>query len=163
MKTEIEEQYDKIYQYCYFHVHSRVLAEDLTQETFLRFLRRTDGKVNDCSIAGEKQLAYLYVTARNLCTDYFRSCGRERERMTELFTEEKAEESADKMDMAECLALREAVASLQEEWQELVWLRFFEGLSVAATAQILGISRFAVYRRERGALKQLREVLEGKG
>ena len=35
---DIEEQYDKIYRYCYFKLSNQQLAEDITQETFLRFL-----------------------------------------------------------------------------------------------------------------------------
>lgn len=31
----IEKQYDKIYRYCYFKLHNRHTAEDITQETFL--------------------------------------------------------------------------------------------------------------------------------
>ncbi len=34
---DLEEQYDKIYRYCYFKVRRRETAEDITQETFLRF------------------------------------------------------------------------------------------------------------------------------
>ena len=34
---ELEELYDRIYRYCYFHIGRKELAEDLTQETFLRF------------------------------------------------------------------------------------------------------------------------------
>ena len=33
---ELEELYDRIYRYCYFHTGRKELAEDLTQETFLR-------------------------------------------------------------------------------------------------------------------------------
>lgn len=36
----IKEQYDKIYRYCYFKLHNRELAEDITQETFLRYLEK---------------------------------------------------------------------------------------------------------------------------
>lgn len=36
---DIEEQYDKIYRYCYFKLHDMQLAQDITQETFLRFYR----------------------------------------------------------------------------------------------------------------------------
>lgn len=36
MIENIEEQYDKIYRYCYYKVKNRDLAEDITQETFLR-------------------------------------------------------------------------------------------------------------------------------
>ena len=30
----LEDQYDKIYRYLYFHLHDRHTAEDLTQESF---------------------------------------------------------------------------------------------------------------------------------
>ena len=35
---DLEEQYDKIYRYCYYKLHHREKAEDITQEAFLRFL-----------------------------------------------------------------------------------------------------------------------------
>ena len=35
-RREIEEQYDKIYRYCYFKLQKREIAEDITQETFAR-------------------------------------------------------------------------------------------------------------------------------
>ena len=62
MRTDIEENYNKIYKYCFFHVHDRILAEDLTQETFLRALPH----------GMEGELPYLYTVAGNLCTDYYR-------------------------------------------------------------------------------------------
>ena len=34
---DIEEQYDKIYRYCYFKMYDDQIAQDITQETFLRF------------------------------------------------------------------------------------------------------------------------------
>ena len=34
----LEEQYDRIFKYLYYHLHDIHMAEDLTQETFLRFL-----------------------------------------------------------------------------------------------------------------------------
>lgn len=63
---DIEEQYDKIYRYCYFRLHDRQLAQDLTQETFLRFYRQ------DLGLDNGKELPYLYTVARNLCIDEFR-------------------------------------------------------------------------------------------
>ena len=38
VQPDLEEQYDKIYRYCYYRVKDAHLAEDLTQETFLRCL-----------------------------------------------------------------------------------------------------------------------------
>ena len=36
----IQNQNEKIYRYCYFKLHNRELAEDITQETFLRYLEK---------------------------------------------------------------------------------------------------------------------------
>ncbi|MDE6219965.1 MAG: RNA polymerase subunit sigma-24, partial [Lachnospiraceae bacterium] len=63
---DIEEQYDKIYQYCYFRLRSRQAAEDITQETFLRYLEKYQ-----CT-AAKKALNCLYTIARNLCVDEYR-------------------------------------------------------------------------------------------
>lgn len=38
MSADIEEQYDKIYRYCYFKTQNAALAEDLTQECFLKYI-----------------------------------------------------------------------------------------------------------------------------
>ena len=35
MALDIEEQYDKIYRYCYYRLRNREQAEDITQETSL--------------------------------------------------------------------------------------------------------------------------------
>ena len=61
MSLDLSEQYDKIYRYCYFKVNDRCAAEDLAQETFLRYFSHTP------YISRGKQLAYLYTIARNLC------------------------------------------------------------------------------------------------
>ena len=44
---DIEEQYDKIYRYCYFKLKNQHLSEDITQETFLRFLRAAVTRIPD--------------------------------------------------------------------------------------------------------------------
>lgn len=38
MPMNLEDDYDKIYRYCYMKVHHQQAAEDITQETFLCFL-----------------------------------------------------------------------------------------------------------------------------
>lgn len=38
MHTDLDEQYDKIYRYCYMKLRHQQAAEDITQKTFLRFL-----------------------------------------------------------------------------------------------------------------------------
>ena len=60
---DLENQYDKIYRYCYFRLRNRERAEDVTQETFLRWL------TSDTYRDRNQLLHYLYTVARNLCAD----------------------------------------------------------------------------------------------
>ena len=41
---DLEDQYDKLYRYCYFRVRDVQTAEDLVQETFLRWLDHYPGQ-----------------------------------------------------------------------------------------------------------------------
>ena len=66
MHTDLDEQYDKIYRYCYMKLRHQQTAEDITQETFLRFLENKTYK--DMG----KEISYLYRIARNLCIDLMR-------------------------------------------------------------------------------------------
>ena len=66
MHTDLDEQYDKIYRYCYMKLRHQQTAEDITQETFLRFLENKTYK--DMG----KEISYLYRIARNLCIDQIR-------------------------------------------------------------------------------------------
>ena len=62
----LEEQFDRIFKYLYFHLHDKHMAEDMTQKAFLRFLgSRTYRDEN-------RHLQYLYTIARNLCSQYYR-------------------------------------------------------------------------------------------
>lgn len=137
---DLEEQYDRIYRYCYFKLGNEKLAEDLTQETFLRFFESSSYRE-----AG-RPLAYLYVTARNLCVDEYR---KSRPLLTDdweaagsfLVQDNFEEQSVTR------LALHAALAALTEEERELLLLRFANGLSYAQLAQVYGESRFALMRR----------------
>ena len=66
MSLELEKQYDKIHTFCYFKVKKQEVAEDITQETFLKYFSTTE------YLEKGKKLAFLYTIARNLCNDYFR-------------------------------------------------------------------------------------------
>ena len=55
---DIEEQYDKIYHYCYFKIYDKQLAQDITQETFLRFYKQ------ELNFDSSKHLPYLYTNCK---------------------------------------------------------------------------------------------------
>lgn len=149
---DIEEQYDKIYRYCYFKLYDNQLAQDITQETFLRFYRQ------GLNLDRNKELPYLYTIAKNLCVDSFRQQTVE---SIEDITEEAAYDPTG--DWISNMTLRMVISKLPQEEQELIFLRYVNGIGVTTICRITGFSRFAVYRRLTKALKWLKEELKKEG
>lgn len=147
MFIDVEEQYDKIYRYCYFKIQNRELAEDMTQETFLRFLEHYE------CLTEVEALKCLYTIARNLCIDEFRR------KKTELLDFEKNGNVDMESQTITNLAVKQALAKLQPDDQELLLLRYVNEVPTAAIGRILGISRFAVYRRLISASARFKEEL----
>lgn len=144
MHMDIEAQYDKIYRYCYFRMKHVQKAEDITQETFLRFL---SSEYRDTG----RPLAYLYTIAKNLCVDAFR----EREALP---LDEEPQDAGFENKVVISLALQEALNSLTEEERELLLLRYVNELSYAVLCELYHESRFALYRR----LSKITKKLEGR-
>lgn len=150
---DVEEQYDRIYRYCYFRLHDRESAEDLTQETFLRYFERYD-------LNSEKQaLKCLYTIARNLCIDVYRR------RPAESFAEtpQDMQEESKEEQILTGIAVRSALSELEEEEQELLLLRYVNEVPVNVIGKILGISRYTVYRRLMAASRKFRDKLKETG
>ena len=151
---DIEQQYDKLLRYCYMKLRDRTLAEDVTQETFIRFFESKDYH----SIG--KEMAYLYTIARNLCIDYFR---KQKEELIEDLPAKIQEmpESRDRVeDIVDRISIEQALDSLTADEREAVVLRFSGELSVEDIAKSMDISRFAVRRRISSALEKLRKEME---
>lgn len=133
MNIDIHEQYDKIYRYCYFKLKNQYLAEDITQETFLRFFES-----NSYKDAG-RPLAYLYTIARNLCIDEFRKVS------TEELKDDVLQEGFEDA-VVQRQILQQAMESLTKEEQELLLLRYVNELAFSDLCRLYGKSRFALYR-----------------
>ena len=149
---DIEEQYDKIYRYCYFKLYDKQLAQDITQEAFLRFYRQ------GLSFDNGKELPYLYTIAKNLCIDEFRK--QTVDSIEELENEATSDPSEEWID---ALVLRSIVSKLPNDEQELLFLRYANELPITSICKIAGLSRFAVYRRLSKSLKWLKEELKKEG
>lgn len=145
---ELTKTYDKIYRYCFYKVRNSAAAEDITQETFLRYFAQ------DPKIKRGEDMAYLYTIAKNLCIDYFRK--KKAEELPENYPEEEFSENSDTK-----IAVRTALERLDERHREILLLRYLSGLSVNETAEAMGISRFAAYRLERAALAEMKKYLKG--
>ncbi len=148
MSIEIGEQYEKIYRYCYLRVHHREIAEDLTQETFLRFLERP--QYHD----QEKALRYLYVIAKNLCIDEYRKM------KTEPLPEDLPEQEDRENAWLTSITLQSAIAALSEEERELILLRYVNEVPISVISELYQISRFALYRKLKEIIAVLRKEFE---
>ena len=143
---DLEEQYDKIYRYCYFKIRQREIAEDITQESFLRFFERSD------HISKGRSLQYLYTIARHLCIDEYR-----KHKTRPLEDETVGNYSDDSMITQ--ISVRTMLSELDETDRELLLLRYVNEVPVNVISKLYGISRFAVYRKILQATKELKAKL----
>lgn len=146
MSEKLQEQYDKIYKYCYFKVKNEHVAEDLTQETFLKYFEQ------NTYINKGKLLAYLYTIAKNKCIDYYK-------KTNHIELNENLISKDDLDGKLINLALKQAIQRLPDELIEIIFLRFSNELAINEIALFLEISRFAVNRKIKKALKLLKSEL----
>lgn len=77
LNTIAEKYYDDIFRFCCYQTGNYQEAGDLTQETFLHFIRSVE------HYRCQNLKGYLFTIARNVCVDYFRSCQRRQEKETD--------------------------------------------------------------------------------
>ena len=138
--VNLEDQYDRIFKYLYFHLHDRHMAEDMTQEAFLRFLgSRTYRDEN-------RQLQYLYTIARNLCSQYFRdkTITYSLDEETDIPVTESFENS-----LIQRLGLQNALQVLSPEERELLFLGYVNDVPVPVIGGLYQKSRFEVHDNDR--------------
>ena len=154
---DLKEEYEKLLRYCYMKTGDRLLAEDITQEAFLKFWN-----AHSYSDTG-KELAYLYTIAKNLCVSEFR-----KQRVTcidpgvDISERESLEAAAMEDVLVDSVVIRDAMKRLPEDTREMVLLRYVNEMTVTEIGKIMGISRFAVHRKLKSGIARLRQIL-GKG
>lgn len=138
-------------------VRKKELAEDLTQDTFIKVYRKLN------LFKGESNL-YTWVVqiARNTVFDYYR-----KNKIKEFFQFHK--EEADYVTPQEILLkgeevkrLYEAITNLKMEYKEVLILRKIKEFSIGETAEILGWNDVKVKNTTSRALAVLKKSLEEK-
>jgi RNA polymerase sigma-70 factor (ECF subfamily) len=135
------------------------IADDLTQETFVR-IHRARGRFDP----GAAALPWMFAIARNAFLDHTR---REQVRRNSRVNQCQPREAALDTQGDEVLAAREMLGVVRRTLDTLPMLQReafvlirFEGLSVSEAALILGASEAAVKVRAFRAYEALREALE---
>lgn len=139
---------DTVYRYAYNRTGSAPLAEDISQEVFVRALRR----IHTFTWQGRDVGAWLVTIARNLVADYYKS---HTYRRCAPYADPVAPTHVDAAPGPEHLAIRcvdaqfvvDAVRGLSDDQRRCLTLRFWAGLSIAETAAAMG--------KKDGAIKAL--------
>jgi RNA polymerase sigma-70 factor (ECF subfamily) len=148
-----------VHRYAYARLGDRMLAEDVTSETFLRALRR----IGTVTYMGRDVGAWFVTIARNLILDHVKS-GRARYEVT---TGEQRDVDRPVFEGPEAAAmsrlgteeLLRCVRRLAPDQQECIVLRFLHGLSVAETAEVMERNAGAVKALQHRAVRRLAELL----
>jgi len=151
---------DEIYRFVFYKVGNEKRAEDLTEQVFLKAWEA----IGDYESRGYPLSSWLYRIAHNAVVDHYRT--RKDESPLDPIAFSLADESLGPeetlMKKREVSRLLEALAELSEEKQQLIFLRFVEGLSHARVARILDKSEGACRVMQHRALASLSEIL-GRG
>lgn len=147
----IEKNEKKIYRYCLRLCGSKELAEELTQETFIKVW----ANFAILSIQPEEQcLAWTFTTARNLTFDFLKSKKRE----LQYFEENTLDEF--QASPTQSKTIEKLMGNLNPDMQEAILLKYEYGLNSREIAKKLATPEGTIRRRIQLGIKKLKEKLE---
>lgn len=152
-----EKYFHTIYKYIRLMVSHVQLAEDLTQETFVRVLKANFR--NEAHIQ-----TFIQQIARNLVIDHYRKKAliqwlpftQEHEQHDFTYT---PDDWLAQNEMRK--ELYEALQQLKPVQREIIIFRKIEELSMEETSWITGLSTTKIANTQRGAMKKLQQLLGG--
>lgn len=146
---------DRIYRHCYYYMGNRTDAEDLAQQTFLQAWQAI-GRYRRGKAPFQ---AWLLTIAGNLSISRLRLAREipQRGGVRDEATEDDPQDIVATLDS--CDVVRRAVLELKPDRQQVIILRFIEGLSISEVAAALGKSENNVSVTQHRALGDLRRRL----
>jgi len=144
----------QVYTYIYYRLGDRLAAEDLTSEVFVKAI----AGIGKYTYRGTPLLAWLYRIAHNATADHRKSAARlygHEARLDEDF-EEQGDALATLSERSDMLA---AIRTLTEDQQQVVILRFYQGLNHAEVGRIMEKPEGAVKALQTRALRSLRRKI----
>jgi RNA polymerase sigma-70 factor (ECF subfamily) len=149
---------DSIYRYVYFRVGDEAEAEDLTEEVFIRAWEALPGyKVREFPFT-----SWLYRIAHNLIVDYHRRSKAGPLINVDDIPEISGSQSPERLleDAQTQHKLAEAIRQLSDDEQQVIVLRYIEGLSHDEVAAAIGKSNEASRVIQHRALARLQGLLK---
>ena len=173
----IAENYGDIYKYCYRLLKDKILAEDITQDVFLKFM----GSMERYHEYG-KMKNYLYVIAGNAVRDYLKKASTVYETATDI-QEEAFRKKASSLRgnqgnpavsygtashgvketdrLHDRIVVMEALDALEPEERELIILRYYQEMRLKDIAAVMEMPVSTARYKLKQAEKILREKLMG--
>ena len=146
-----------LYRYVYFRVADKTEVDDLVQEVFLKAYTAFDRY----TYSGGSPLAYFYTVARHSIIDHYRK--RRLPTVDGEVLETIADESATAEEVAiqreEIETVRAHLRQLPQDQQDVIVLRFIEGLSTPEIATMLGKTEVSVRQMQSRGLRALRTLM----
>ncbi|MEK7511005.1 MAG: sigma-70 family RNA polymerase sigma factor [Patescibacteria group bacterium] len=144
-----------IYRFCVLKVSSREVAEDITQEVFMRFWQAVREGTEF-----KNARALLYTIARNLVIDWYR---KKKESSLDNLQEQGIDFGGEDFkkitEFAEHEEVLRVIKELDEPSREALMLRFVDGLSPRDIADMSGETPNAISVRINRAIKKVQQEL----
>lgn len=158
-QTLVQRYESQVYQFCVRYLRNKELAEDITQESFLKAYNHL------CKLDKPNNFkAWLIRIAANKCTDHYRKYKRRAEIEVQVKKELKIHVvSSDDRDSDDRIEkLKKAIDQLKNNDKEIIILHYFSELSVKEIAYDLSISESAVKMRLSRSREKLARNMEQK-
>ncbi|WP_018924787.1 RNA polymerase sigma factor SigX [Salsuginibacillus kocurii] len=157
-----EEHHQALFQFLFYMVKDRGTAEELVQDVYIKVLQSYESFEGKSS-----EKTWLFSIARHVGIDYIRKENRQKRKWLGVFSSVHKEEIKDHSPLPEEIAstneeIQEVYKCLNQctpDQQQVIILRYVEGLSVKEAAAVLGFSESKVKTTQHRALKKLQEAL----
>jgi RNA polymerase sigma-70 factor (ECF subfamily) len=155
----IERHKDKVYGIAFSIVRNRAIAEDISEETFIKLYYKAN------TFKGRSKFTtWLYSVTSNTAKNHLRGINKKHSEIDieDITTLKSSIAEPDKMAEASIIneRINKALEKLPERQREVFVMRNLNGLSIEETAEVLGVTQGAVKANFSFAIKKLRELLE---
>ena len=136
---------ETVYRICYMYLKNKVDSEDMTQNTFIKYMKNNPVFENE-----KHEKAWFIVTATNSCKNHFKTWWNKNTTLEE----DIVVTSTDKKD--ETL---ETILNLPTKYKQVIYMHYYEGYATKEIAQLLNIKESTIRTHLVKARQLLKDIL----
>lgn len=154
LETIINHYYDNIFSYLYRNTGDKAIAEDLTQDVFLKLVN---------ALAGYRSVGkfsnFVFTIAVNVRNDYYRKNKLSIQEYDLLNVDAGVDIEKILIRKDQSSRLKEAIQKLPDAQKDTILLRFFHDMKIKDIAKITSTNPSTVKSRVSNGLKKLKSLL----